>query len=135
MRWTRSLLNRCIVLTVNEDREQTKAIHRKSSVRRRPSRACGRSDDRAEIVKLHRNAQRLLRRCASPTSLRPLSASRFHDRTRRDHMKFLTLIGRSRSHQHQREIKTSTRKGKTLEYIEATDGRREAGLASSSRKC
>jgi hypothetical protein len=42
-------------------------------------------------------------------------------RTRRDHTKFLTLINAiALLHQHQREIKTSTRKGKTLEYIEAT---------------
>jgi hypothetical protein len=42
-------------------------------------------------------------------------------RTRRDHMKFLTLVRAiALLYQHQREIKTSTRKGKTLEYIEAT---------------
>ena len=42
-------------------------------------------------------------------------------RTRRDHMKFLTLIEAiALLHQHQREIKTATRDGKTLEYIEAT---------------
>ena len=33
------LLNRCLVLTVNEDREQTQAIHR-CSARRRPSKGC-----------------------------------------------------------------------------------------------
>ena len=33
------LLNRCLVLTVNEDREQTQAIHRYSA-RRRRSKAC-----------------------------------------------------------------------------------------------
>ena len=36
------LLNRCLVLTVDEDREQTQAIHR-SSARRRHSKACSRS--------------------------------------------------------------------------------------------
>jgi len=42
-------------------------------------------------------------------------------RTRRDHTKFLTLISAiALLHQHQREIKRNTRKGKTLEYIEAT---------------
>ena len=43
-------------------------------------------------------------------------------RTRRDHQKFLTLVQAiALLHQHQREIKTSTRKGKTLEYIDATE--------------
>jgi DNA primase len=43
-------------------------------------------------------------------------------RTRRDHMKFLTLINAiTLLHQHQREIKSETRHGKTLEYIEATE--------------
>ena len=43
-------------------------------------------------------------------------------RTRRDHMKFLTLIQAiTLLHQHQREIKTSTEDGETLEYIEATE--------------
>jgi len=43
-------------------------------------------------------------------------------RTRRDHMKFLTLIQAiTLLYQHQREIKTSTEDGETLEYIEATE--------------
>jgi hypothetical protein len=43
-------------------------------------------------------------------------------RTRRDHMKFLTLIQAiALLYQHQREIKTSTEDGETLEYIEATE--------------
>jgi hypothetical protein len=42
-------------------------------------------------------------------------------RMRRDHQKFLTLVQAiALLHQHQREIKTSTRNGKTREYIEAT---------------
>jgi hypothetical protein len=42
-------------------------------------------------------------------------------RTRRDHAKLLTLIEAiALLHQYQREIKTSTRAGETLEYIEAT---------------
>jgi len=43
-------------------------------------------------------------------------------RTRRDHMKFLTLIQAiALMYQHQREIKTSVEDGETLEYIEATE--------------
>lgn len=42
-------------------------------------------------------------------------------RTRRDHMKLLTLIEAiALLHQHQRRMKTETREGETLEYIEAT---------------
>lgn len=44
-------------------------------------------------------------------------------RTRRDHMKYLTLIRAvALLHQHQRPIRTTTWRGKMLEYIEATPG-------------
>lgn len=54
------LLNRCLVLTVDEDREQTRAIHRLQRARQTLDgmRLRRRRD---ELVKLHRNAQRLLR--------------------------------------------------------------------------
>jgi hypothetical protein len=43
-------------------------------------------------------------------------------RTRRDHMKFLTLIQAiTLLYQHQREIKISSEDGEKLEYIEATE--------------
>ena len=115
------LLNRCVVLTVNEEQEQTRAIHQKQR-EAQTIEGMWAQDDRAEIVKLHRNAQRLLR------PLRVVNDHVQHQsfpdsmiRTRRDHAKFLTLISAiALLHQHQREIKTNTRKGKTLEYIEAT---------------
>ena len=54
------LLNRCLVLTVNEDREQTRAIHRDAArgADARRAAADGRSATRS--LRLHRNAQRLL---------------------------------------------------------------------------
>jgi DNA primase catalytic core len=116
------LLNRCIALTVNEEREQTRAIHRKQREARTTEGLWARRK-RARIVQLHRNAQRLLR---------PLAVVNNHveenedfpdhlTRTRRDHMKLLTLIESiAVLHQHQRQIKTETRDGETLEYIEAT---------------
>jgi hypothetical protein len=115
------LLNRCIVLTVNEDREQTQAIHQKQR-EAQTIEGMWAEDQRHEIIKLHRNAQRLLR---------PLRVVNEHakkhtfpdymTRTRRDHTKFLTLVQSiALLHQHQRETKSSTRNGKTLEYIEAT---------------
>jgi DNA primase len=115
------LLNRCIVLTVNEEREQTKAIHQKQR-EAQTVEGMWAQDDRAEIVKLQRNAQRLLRPLRVVNE--HVQQQTFPDsmiRTRRDHMKFLTLVRAiALLYQHQREIKTSTRKGKTLEYIEAT---------------
>ena len=115
------LLNRAVVLAVNEEQEQTRAIHQKQR-EAQTIEGMWAQDDRAEIVKLHRNAQRLLR------PLRVVNQHVQHQtfadsmiRTRRDHTKFLTLISAiALLHQHQREIKRDTRKGKTLEYIEAT---------------
>jgi DNA primase len=116
------LLNRCIVLTVNEDPEQTKAIHQKQREAQTREGLWAR-EERQDILKLHRNAQRLLRpiRIANEHAPR-LTFPYNRTRTRRDHMKFLTLINAiTLLHQHQREIKSETRNGKTLEYIEATE--------------
>lgn len=53
------LLNRCIVLTVDEGREQTRAIH---AIQRRKRTLSGllAKAGREEVLRLHRNAQRLL---------------------------------------------------------------------------
>ena len=115
------LLNRCLVLTVDEDREQTRAIHR---IQRQAQTLEGllAKRQRQAILSLHRNAQRLLRpifvvnpyadKLTFPDSL---------TRTRRDHMKFLVLIRAvTLLHQHQRPVKTVTSDGKPLEYIEST---------------
>jgi DNA primase catalytic core len=115
------MLNRCMVLTVNEEREQTQAIHR---VQREAQTVEGllRRQDRAAVLAVHRNAQRLLK----PVSVvNPYARElTFHDsqtRTRRDHMKYLTLI-RSVTllHQHQRPHKTVQHNGRAVEYIEVT---------------
>jgi DNA primase catalytic core len=115
------LLNRCLVLTVNEDREQTQAIHR---IQREAQTIEGllRRRDRDDLLRLHRNAQRLLQ----PVSVvNPYARSlTFHDgqtRTRRDHTKYLTLIHAiALLHQHQRPRLTREHRGKPFEYIEAT---------------
>ena len=116
------LLNRSIVLTVNEEREQTRAIHRKQR-EARTTEGLWAWRERARIVKLHRNAQRLLRPIAVANN-QPDADEDFPDhmtRTRRDHAKLLTLIDSiALLHQHQREIKRDSRGGDTLEYIEAT---------------
>jgi hypothetical protein len=115
------LLNRCLVLSVNEEREQTRAIHRLQRERQTLEGLLAR-EERDEILQVHRNAQRLLRPLlvANPYA-RELTFTDAATRTRRDHEKYLTLI-RSIAllHQHQRPIKTTTRDGKVIEYIEAT---------------
>ena len=115
------LLNRCLVLTVNEDREQTQAIHR---IQREAQTIEGllRRRDRDELLRLHRNAQRLLK----PVSVvnpyaRGLTFLDGQTRTRRDHTKYLTLIRAiALLHQWQRPRQTVEHQGKTIEYIEAT---------------
>jgi DNA primase catalytic core len=116
------LLNRCLVLTVNEDRKQTQAIHR---AQREAQTLDGllRKRKRDAVLKLHRNAQRLLRPLTVVNEQAPeLSFPDSMTRTRRDHMKFLTLIHSiTFLHQWQREVKTATDEdGKPFEYIEAT---------------
>jgi len=116
------LMNRCLVLAVNEDREQTQAIHQKQREAQTLEGLKARTR-RAKIVRLHRNVQRLLR--PVEVVIESLKERRFPDnmtRTRRDHMKFITLIQAiALLHQHQREIKTATDDGETFEYIEATE--------------
>ncbi|MEO8659382.1 MAG: hypothetical protein ABI693_12990 [Bryobacteraceae bacterium] len=116
------LLNRCLVLTVGEDREQTRAIHR---IQRTAQTLAGllAKRGRQDIVALQRNAQRLLKPIAvvNPYADR-LTFPDSLTRTRRDHMKFLVLIRAiTLLHQYQRPVKTAACGGKPLEYIEATE--------------
>ena len=113
------LLNRCIVLTVDENREQTRAIHDQQR-RNETLEGLLASGGSSSIRKLHQNAQRLLRPLAVVNPYAHLLE--FCDdqaRRRRDHMKYLTLI-RSIAllHQYQREIKSTTIGEATVEYIE-----------------
>jgi DNA primase catalytic core len=115
------LLNRCLVLTVDEEREQTRAIHRQQRERRTLAGLTQR-EARAAIRRAHQNAQRLLRSLAvvNPYADR-LTFLDDRTRTRRDHEKYLTLIDAiALLHQHQREIKTAMVRGQAIEYIEAT---------------
>ena len=115
------LLNRCLVLTVNEDRTQTQAIHRKQREAQTLEGLLARRE-RNEILRVHQNAQRLLKPLfvVNPYA-RKLTFLDSQTRTRRDHMKYLTLI-RSIAllHQYQRPRKTVTHRGQTLEYVEVT---------------
>ena len=113
------LLNRCLVLAVDEDREQTKAIHQ---LQREAETLEGlmAKEERSHLLTLHQNAQRLLRplRVANPYA-RQLTFPDQATRTRRDHMKYLALIRAiALLHQHQRAVKTMTHRGQPKEYIE-----------------
>ncbi len=115
------LQNRCLVLAVDESRTQTQAIHRLQRDKRTLA-GLTRKAGRQGIQTLHKNAQRLLRALAV---LNPWAGElTFPDsatRTRRDHEKYLTLIDViALLHQHQRQIKTTTRDGQVIDYIEAT---------------
>ena len=115
------LLNRCLVLTVDEDREQTRRIHALQREKRTLA-GLARREAKTAILATHQNAQRLLRSLAvvNPYADR-LTFLDDRTRTRRDHEKYLTLIDViALLHQHQREIKTAHVAGRSVEYIEAT---------------
>jgi hypothetical protein len=115
------LMNRCLVLTVNESREQTQQIHQ---MQRRKRTMAGLEDkaEKKRILTVHKNAQRLIK---SLQIMNPFADQlTFLDdktRTRRDHEKYLTLIDSiALLHQHQREIKTKIFDGESFDYVEVT---------------
>jgi hypothetical protein len=115
------LLNRCLVLAVDEGRDQTQAIHERQ---RRGQTLAGRleREARKHVRRLHKNAQRLLKPMivVNPYAME-LSFPDHATRTRRDHMKYLTLINAvTLLHQYQRPVKTAVERGRRIEYIEAT---------------
>jgi DNA primase catalytic core len=115
------LLNRCMVLSVDEGREQTEAIHRLQRAKRTLA-GLKAKQGKAQLLKLHQNAQRLLRALAvvNPYADR-LTFLSDKTRTRRDHEKYLTLIDTiALLHQHQRPVKTMQGVGQAVEYIEVT---------------
>ncbi len=116
------LLNRCIVLTVNEEREQTQAIHASSAKRSTTRRAVGTAGaDQSRAAAPQRAAVAASSSGGQQPGRRGTGLPDHLTRTRRDHMKLLTLINAiALLHQYQRAIKTDTRTAKTLEYIEAT---------------
>ncbi len=112
------LLNRCLVLTVNEDREQTRAIHRIQRESQTLEGLLARRR-RAKLLTLHRNAQRLLK----PLPIYNPYAHQltFLDdatRTRRDHLKYLGLIATlTLLHQYQREHRVLSDDGEQVEHL------------------
>jgi DNA primase len=115
------LLNRCLVLTVDEGREQTAAIHR-TQRERETLAGLLRTQTRSQVLATHRAAQRLLRPLpvVNPFA-EQLTFLDDRTRTRRDHTKYLALIRTiALLHQYQRPVKTVTHDGRSLAYIEAT---------------
>ena len=124
------LLNRCLVLTVDEGRDQTEAIHAQQR-RRRTLAGLLAKEERGHLTRLHQNAQSLLKPLAvvNPFAER-LTFLSDKTRTRRDHEKYLTLIDAiALLHQHQRPAKTTVHRGQVIEYVEVTLGDIEAANA------
>jgi hypothetical protein len=115
------LLNRCVVLTVDEDREQTRAIHQLQRRRQTLEGMVAAQAQRA-VLTLHRNAQRLLKplMVVNPVA-EVLTFADAQTRTRRDHAKYLTLIRTiALLHQCQRPVRNARVSGQNVEYIEVT---------------
>jgi hypothetical protein len=115
------LLNRCLVLTIDEGREQTAAIHAVQRERRTLAGLLAKAE-REAILKTHQDAQRLIEPLAivNPYAHR-LTFLDDRTRTRRDHEKYLTLIDViALLHQHQRVLRTAQHDGKVIRYVEAT---------------
>ena len=116
------LLNRCLVLSVDEGRAQTEAIHRLQRARRTLQGLIDKQE-RLTLIALHQNAQRLLKPLAVVNPYADhLTFLSDRTRTRRDHEKYLTLIDAiALLHQYQRPLKTSPcGNGAPLNYIEVT---------------
>jgi DNA primase len=124
------LLNRCLVLTVDESREQTRRIHELQRARYTLEGWLARAG-RDDIRKLHRNVQRLLQPLAVVNPFaKQLTFLDDKTRTRRDHEKYLRLIvSIALLHQYQREVKTKYRNEKPMPYIEVT----KADIAIANR--
>lgn len=106
------LMNRCLILTVDESREQTERIH---SLQRKARTLEGLrlKKKRQRVLTLLQNAQRLLRpvEVVNPFA-DELTFTADRTRTRRDHEKYLTLIEAvTLLHQHQRPLEDDPEAG------------------------
>ncbi|MGH8033164.1 MAG: hypothetical protein ACREO8_12580 [Luteimonas sp.] len=113
------LLNRCLVLTINETAEQTAAIQQRQRQARtlQGLQANVRAD---QVLQAHRTAQSLLRPLAVVNPFaESLTFASDRVRLRRDHVKYLVLIDAiALLHQQQRKIETLDVNGVAVEYIE-----------------
>jgi len=120
------LMNRCLVLTVDESKEQTERIHAMQR-KARTLEGLKLKKRRAKILTLLQNAQRLLKPVAIINPFADeLTFTAERTRTRRDHEKYLTLIEAvTLLHQHQRKLEDDPEAGPhiktTLEDIEVAN--------------
>ncbi len=115
------LINRFIRLTVNEDRSQTMAIHRRQRMARM-IRGMEQNLMSESIKHKHHNAQRLLKpmRTFNPYADQLTFNSDFL-RSRRDHEKYLGLIDAiTFLHQAQRPHRTLEIQGQVVDYVEVS---------------
>jgi hypothetical protein len=117
------LMNRCFVIGVDEESQQTAAIQARQRLGHTidDQLAAEQAESRRSI---HRNAQRLLEpiKVDNPYADQlKFPCSRVRDR--RDNHAYMTLIDAvALLHQHQRKRKSKTASGKTFQYIEVTRG-------------
>ncbi len=115
------LMNRCLVLSVDESQAQTEAIHAQQRYGESLQGVFAKAMKNT-LIEQHQNAQRLLKTypVVNPYA-EQLTFLSDKTRTRRDHTKYLTLIKTiTLLHQYQREIKTYTQGDETLDYLEVT---------------
>lgn len=112
-----------MVLTVDEGAEQTAAIHQRQREAQTLEGLLARRA-RDHVQALYQNAQRLLEPLMVTNPFAPkLSFDHRRTRSRRDHVKYLTLIRAiTFLHQHQRPIRTVSHLGQVVRYVEATEG-------------
>jgi len=113
------LQNRCLVLTVDESREQTERIHQLQR-EARTEVGLARKARRAELLELHRAAQSLLQPLPVFNPYADKLCFLSHQlRTRRDHEKYLLLIDTlAVLFQHQRERKIIEGRGHVVATLD-----------------
>jgi len=115
------LLNRCLVLTIDESREQTAAIQARQRRARTLEGLLAKAHSET-VIATHRAAQQLLRPLAvvNPYA-QSLTFATERVRLRRDHAKYLALIDAiALLHQHQRPVRVAGHGERAVEYVEAT---------------
>ena len=124
------LMNRCFVLSVDEELAQTAAIQQRQ--RDGETLSAFLTCESAERIRsVHRNAQRLLRSLEVFNPYGPqLGFTSQRVRNRRDQTKYLSLIRAiAFLHQFSREVKQVMQAGKLTEYIEVTS--RDIAIANT----
>ena len=117
------LMNRCFVVAVDEDAQQTAAIQARQRLGHTIDDQLA-AEEAQHRRSVHRNAQRLL----EPVKVDNPYVDQLQFpcrcvRDRRDNQAYLTLIDSiALLHQHQRERKSKRAGGKTIQYIEVTRG-------------